>query len=198
MILLLQVILFSPVGVGCTPADEEPTARGDGGRVQPPDARDPRWATPLPGRPGLPNLHRITDTLYRGAQPTEAGFAELKKMGVKTVINLRAVHSDRDEFRRAGVEFNYVHISFKARHPEKEDVVKFLNVVRDPANHPVFFHCQHGADRTGMMSAIYRMVIQGWSNDDALAEMTDGGYGFHSIWRNLERYVRKFDASQYR
>jgi len=183
---------------GCTPADEEPTTRGEDGRVPSAAARDPRWATPLPGRPGLPNLHRITDTLYRGAQPTPAGFAELKKMGIKTVINLRAVHSDRDEFRRAGVEFNYVHISFKAWHPEKEDVVKFLAVVRDPANHPIFFHCQHGADRTGMMSAIYRMVVQGWSNHDALTEMTDGGYGFHSVWRNLEKYVRKFDASKYR
>ncbi len=195
---LLLSALVAGGGLRCTPADDEPTARGEDGRSPAQSARDPRWATPLPGRPGLPNLHRITDTLYRGAQPTEVGFAELRKMGVKTVINLRAFHSDLDEFRRAGVEFNYVPISFKAWHPEKEDVVKFLAVVRDPANFPIFFHCQHGADRTGMMSAIYRMVVQGWSNDDALTEMTDGGYGFHSIWRNLERYVRKFDASKYR
>ena len=45
-------------------------------------------------RPGLPNLHQVSDTLYRGAQPTVEGMGELKKLGVKTVISLRAHHND--------------------------------------------------------------------------------------------------------
>ena len=43
-------------------------------------------------------------------------------------------------------------------------------------------HCQQGADRTGTMMAFYRIAVQGWPKDDAIAEMKNGGYGFHSIW----------------
>ena len=90
----------------------------------------------------------------------------------------------------------YEHISFKAWHAEHEDVVRFLRIVADPARQPVFVHCQHGADRTGMMTAIYRIAVQGWSKEDAIAEMTEGGFGFHSIWTNLVEYVRKLDVDR--
>jgi hypothetical protein len=45
-----------------------------------------------------------------------------------------------------------------------------------------------------MMVAIYRIVVQGWSKDDALKEMVDGGYGFHAFWQDLVRYVRNLDV----
>jgi protein tyrosine/serine phosphatase len=48
------------------------------------------------------------------------------------------------------------------------DVVKFLQIVTDPEKVPVFVHCQHGADRTGVMAASYRIIVQGWSKDQAL------------------------------
>jgi protein tyrosine/serine phosphatase len=110
------------------------------------------------------------------------------------VVNLRAVNSDRDEIGDAGLV--YEHISFKAWHAEDEDVVRFLRIVTDPSRGPVFVHCQHGADRTGMMTAIYRIAVEGWSKEDAIAEMTDGGYGFHSIWKDLVEYVRNVDVER--
>ena len=61
----------------------------------PPADRPADWATPL-SRPGLLNLHQVADNLYRGAQPTEVGFLELKAMGIKTVINLRNFHDGDD------------------------------------------------------------------------------------------------------
>jgi protein tyrosine/serine phosphatase len=57
-------------------------------------------------------------------------------------------------------------------------------------------HCQHGADRTGMMTAIYRIAMEGWSKDDAITEMTEGGYGFHAIWKDLVEYVRELDVER--
>ena len=73
--------------------------------------RPARWAQPI-DRPGLPNLHCVDDRLYRGAQPTDEGFAQLKAMGVKTVVNLRSFHSDRSECEEAGLA--YVPISVQA------------------------------------------------------------------------------------
>ena len=163
-----------------------------------PPARDARWAVPLPGRPGLANLHRITPDLYRGAQPTVEGFRELKRMGIKTVVNLRSFNSDRRAIAAAGGGLRYFHIHSKAWHAEEEDLVAFLEIVGDPVNLPVFVHCQHGADRTGLMSAVYRVVAEGWSAGDALREMTEGGYNFHSVWRGLEEYLRRLDPEALR
>jgi len=77
-------------------------------------------------------------------------------------------------------------------------VVRFLRFVTDEKRQPVFVHCQHGADRTGMMTAIYRVVVEGWSKEDAVAEMTEGGFGFHSIWKDLVDYVREVDVERLR
>ncbi|MCC6523561.1 MAG: tyrosine-protein phosphatase, partial [Polyangiaceae bacterium] len=155
-------------------------------------ARPARWAEPV-ARPGLPNLHRVDEGFYRGAQPTAEGIPELGKLGVRTVVNLRAMHSDRSLL--AGQSLDYEHISFKAWHPEKSDVVAFLRIATDRARQPFFLHCQHGADRTGMMTAIYRIIVQGWSKDDAIAEMVEGGFGFHAVWQNLVEYVRDLDVA---
>jgi len=138
--------------------------------------------------PGLPNYAKVSEALHRGAQPTPEGFAELKRIGVKTVIDLRALHSD--QYKLQGTGLQYVRIYCKAWHPEDEDVVKFLQVVRDPKNQPVFVHCQHGADRTGMMVAAYRVVEQGWSVEDAAKELDR--FGFHTIWTDIAKYLKSF------
>lgn len=153
-------------------------------------AREP--LTPRNDLPGLANYAKVSDVLHRGAQPSAAGFAALKRMGLRTVVNLRSFNSDRDELKGTGLQ--YVHIYCKAWHPEDEDVVKFLQVVRDPKNHPVFVHCQHGADRTGMMVAAYRVVEQGWSVEDAAQEL--GRFGFHTVWTDIVRYLKEFSRER--
>ncbi len=148
--------------------------------------RPAAWAVPLV-RDGVPNLHKVSDVLYRSAQPTGPGMEEIRKLGVKTVINLRSFHSDRDEI--GDKTLGYEHIEMKAWHPEAEDVKRFLAIVRDPKRQPVLVHCQHGADRTGTMCAIYRIVVQGWTKEEAVREMREGGYGFHEVWKNLPVWI---------
>lgn len=155
-------------------------------------ARPAHWATPVEGLPGLPNFYRVDEGLYRGAQPEDEGFLELKKLGVKTVINLRSLHSDRSECEEAGLD--YVKITAQAWEAEEEEVREFLKVAMDSDRQPVFVHCQHGADRTGMMVAVYRVVVQGWSREDAVEEMTEGGYGYHAIWKEIKEYILNLDA----
>ncbi len=151
------------------------------------------WAVPIE-KPGLPNLHQVSEDLYRGAQPTAEGFRQLKALGVKTVINLRFFHSDRELI--TGTDLEYEEISMNTWHTEDEDVVRFLTLVSDKSRAPFFVHCQHGADRTGMMCAVYRIVIQGWTRDEAIKEMTSGGFGFHEIWPNLVAYLQAFDLEK--
>ncbi|MDY7009704.1 MAG: tyrosine-protein phosphatase [Planctomycetota bacterium] len=162
-------------------------------RTRDADAPHGRWSKPMEAT-GLPNLHRVTKDLYRGAQPTAEGMKKLKEMGVKTIINLRSFHSDRDEIGDTGL--GYEHIYMKAWHPERKELVRFLKIATDPDRTPVFVHCQYGSDRTGTMCAVYRVAVCGWSQDEALDEMTKGGFGFHGVWDNLVEYLRKVNIDE--
>jgi protein tyrosine/serine phosphatase len=151
------------------------------------------WALAI-SKEGLPNLHKVSENLYRGAQPDANGIAKLKQMGIKTIVNLRSFNSDRGEI--GDVNIGYEHIYFQTWHPEEEDIIRFLKIVTDPNKTPVFVHCQHGADRTGLMCAIYRAAVCGWPKEKALEEMEYGGFGFHSIWKNLTDYYTNLDIEK--
>ncbi len=154
--------------------------------------RPANWAVrPAQKIPGLPNFFQVTPTLYRGAQPTAEGMRALEAMGVKTVLSLRAFNDDESLLPQT--KLAHPRIRFNTWHPEDEDVVRFLRIVTDPANAPVFVHCQHGSDRTGTMIAIYRVAVQGWDREEAIREMVEGGYGFHPMWENLKTYIRRLD-----
>ena len=158
--------------------------------AEPSTNRPASWAQPVQIE-GVPNLHKVTDRLYRSAQPTAEGVRNLKRIGIRTVLDLRSFHSDRRALGDAGLD--YESIPEKAWHPEEEDVVRFLQTVTDTNRTPVLVHCQHGADRTGTMCAVYRIVVQGWTKDEAIREMTQGGYGFHAVWQNLPHWIEALD-----
>jgi protein tyrosine/serine phosphatase len=155
--------------------------------------RPPAWAVPIQ-LSGVPNLHKINKSLYRSAQPTKQGMKDLKKFGIKTIINLRAFHSDTDKIGGTGLLDK--ELSVKTWHIEDEDVIRVLKIIREKENGPFLIHCQHGADRTGVMSAMYRIVEQGWSKDGAIEEMVYGGYGFHSMWLNIIHYVKNVEVDK--
>lgn len=140
----------------------------------------------------LKNFAKVSGDLYRGAQPDREGFKELKDMGIKTIINLRSFHFDR----HFTIDLNFIHyqIPCKAWHPEEEDVKRFLEIVNEQGNSPSFVHCQHGADRTGTMVAIYRIVIQGWSYEDAIAELPK--FGMHKIWIGIKPFIKKYQTAK--
>lgn len=160
-----------------------------------PEPRPAAWAVRL-NRPGVSNLHRVSEGLYRGAQPTAEGMRQLKAMGIKTVVNLRSLHSDRDEIGDTGLA--YEHIRMAPWDPEDDEVVRFLQIATDEARAPVFVHCQRGSDRTGFMCAVYRIVVCGWSREEAIAEMTQGGFGYAGLWKPLVDYLREANLDQLR
>jgi len=145
---------------------------------------------PVDPETGILNFAQVADGLYRGGQPSAESFAKLKAMGVRTVVSLRTF--DRDRRLLEGLGLKYLHISFKAGHPETEDVVAFLKTVEEPANRPVFVHCKWGTDRSGMMTAVYRIVVEGWSKEEALEEMHT--MGFNEAWDSISDYVERLDV----
>jgi protein tyrosine/serine phosphatase len=155
--------------------------------------RPTNWATPVKVE-GVPNLHKVSNQLYRSAQPTKEGMRNLEKIGIKTIVNLRSLHSDRDELE--GTKLNYEHIVFNPINTEKEDLVRFIKIMNDPSKHPVLVHCKHGADRTGTMAAFYRIIFQGWSKEEAILEMKNGGYGFHKIFKNMIELIQETNIEE--
>ena len=162
---------------------------------EPTTNRPASWAQPITLQ-GVPNLHKVSDSLYRSAQPTAQGMQNLKKKGIETVVNLRSFHSDRDEIGSTGL--GYEHIYVKAWHPERKEIVRFLRLVTNEEQTPVLVHCQHGADRTGTMCALYRIAIQGWTKKEAIREMREGGFNFHEVWKNLPAWIMELDIKAIR
>jgi len=118
---------------------------------------------------------------------------QLKALDIRTVINLRAWHSDQD--RVAGTGLKSVRFEMEPWHGDEAEAVRFLKVVTDTNNLPVFVHCERGADRTGMMCAMYRMVVCGWPKPQAIEEMKNGGFGFNPAWHELVTFIEKADVA---
>ncbi len=153
------------------------------------------WAAPVP-LADSDNFFQVAKHLYRSAQPSAEGMRAYEKFGIRTVINLRAFHSDAEEVR--GTELTLVEIPILTWDAAKDAlVIRVLQAIRD-AEKPVLVHCQHGADRTGLMMAAFRMVEQDWSKAEALDELRNGGFGFHTIWQNIPEYIEEMDIDQIR
>lgn len=170
------------------------------GRDYPPEAFSRPFVTTstLPEKnisvPGVRRISKVSDTLFRGDQPTAEGFQQLKEMGIKTVVNTRLLHGDQDKM--AGTGLQYKHIVFPVWYPNDKGVVDFLRIANNPENQPVFVHCRLGNDRTGMMIAVYRVMFQGWTLGDAMREMKH--YGYNPSWRWMENYLKSMDVEELR
>jgi protein tyrosine phosphatase (PTP) superfamily phosphohydrolase (DUF442 family) len=120
------------------------------------------------------NFGKVNDHYYRGSQPNQEEFAQLKRLGIKTVIDLR-----KDSKREApewvrSLGMQYFSIPLKASTAATEEQTSyFLSLVNDPANWPVYVHCKGGRHRTGAMTAVYRITQDGWTADQAFREMKE-------------------------
>lgn len=140
---------------------------------------------------GIENFGKVNDNYYRGSQPIADEFMELKKLGIKTVIDLRQdnIEDAADWARAAGLQYINIPLTTK-RAATDEQAQYFLKLVNDHENWPVFVHCKGGRHRTGEMTAIYRITQEGWTADQAYEEMKK--YDFEDSFfypRSLKKYV---------
>ena len=147
----------------------------------------------------LPNFHKVSDQLYRGAQPSEPGFKKLSELGIKTLVNLRGEDENNQIEKKAaesaGLRYFTVPLPGLSA-PSDEQVARVMAVINDPENQPVFIHCKRGADRTGTIGAIYRISREGWTADKAIAEARR--YGMSWAEFGMRSYISNYYKQQIR
>ena len=146
---------------------------------------------------GIPNAGKITDQLYRGAQPHAGGLEQLKKFGITTIVDLRGEDSSGRDLEKKEAEALGIHfVSIPVRGwspPSSDQVVQFLSLFGENSRERVFVHCRLGEDRTGVFVATYRMAVQKWPAEQAIKEMYF--FGFNGFWhRTMTSFVREFPA----
>lgn len=156
------------------------------------EARNSTWAQPIT-MGGVNNLYKVDDNLYRSEQPNAQGFKSLEAFGVKTVVSLRA--SKIYAKAASGTNLNPISIPIVTWEIVDEDVAKALSSIKN-SEAPIFMHCRHGADRTGLIMALHRVIYQVCSKEEAKDEMLNIGYGFHSIWTNIPEYLDAVDVEK--
>lgn len=124
--------------------------------------------------PGVQNFSRVDATVACGGATTPAAIQALKADGFTSIVNLRAaeepganVDGEAAAALKAGVR--YFHLPFKAAAPDTAIVDRFLAVVAEPANQPVFIHCAT-ANRVAALWLIKRVRLDGWTVEKALTE----------------------------
>jgi len=146
---------------------------------------------------GIGNAGKVNGSLYRGAQPHANSLAQLKALGITTVVDLRGEDSgtrerEKGEAESLGMRFVSIPISGWLP-PTNQQVAQFLLLFRAAPNAKIFVHCRFGEDRTGVLVATYRIAIEKWPAEQALREMYF--FGFNGFWhRAMISFVRDFPA----
>ena len=125
---------------------------------------------------------RVNASYYRGADPNRQDYESLAAIGIRTIIDLKqdGIAAEAAIVQRLGMRFESIPMSSTSA-PSEQVVAQFLTIVTDPANEPVFVHCEGGTDRTGVLTAIYRMTHDGWTAKRAVQEMRRYGYNSQII-----------------
>lgn len=136
------------------------------------------------------NLHQVDNLLYRSEQLIDDDKKTIEQLGIKTIINLRYFDRNDNEQLFKGQSIKLINnpiLTFKAK---PSDIAKALHAIKQEQKHgSVLLHCYHGADRTGIVTAMYRIIYQNWTIEDARQEMKNGGFGYHSVWKNLDNLL---------
>ena len=147
----------------------------------------------FPPAEGISNFDKVNDSLYRGGQPNRLGIESLKRVGIKTIINLRMTNdvriSEGAEALANGIIYTNVPMKGLSR-PTDKQVAKVLSIIETFPS-PVFIHCEHGCDRTGAIIACYRIKHDQWTSEQALIEARQ--YGMSKWEIGMKSYVVDFE-----
>ena len=146
---------------------------------------------------GVPNAGSIASNFFRGAQPHDSSYADLQKLGMNIIVDLRDEHGEVDAEKKAveAAGMRFVSLPWHGGGlPSHDQLLAFFSLLRDNPDQKIFLHCQYGADRTGVMVALYRIAVDHWTSDQAVKEMKD--FHYHSFMLpHLAKYVKAFPAA---
>lgn len=165
--------------------------------------RPPKPVFPLPpfaekiSLDGIHDAGKVSDQLFRGAQPTLSSLPQLKTLGITTIVDLRAEspqtrESERLRAESPGLRFVYIPVGGFSN-PTSAQLAQFFSLLRETPPQKIFVHCGFGEDRTGVFIAAYRIAFQHWTAEQALAEMY--AFGFRGFWHpGMITFVRALPA----
>ena len=134
---------------------------------------------------GIRKFAEVNPGIWIGSTPSLRGLKRLKQHGVKTILNLRASLDYRDTAESLGLHYFAIPLNGK-RPPANGQISEFLKVVENQDNLPLFFHCNRARNRTYIILGVYRIAHNGWSSEQALAEVN------HFGWKNVPKEVVSF------
>jgi len=155
--------------------------------------RPPQWATPVGNQY---NLYQMTPTLYRSTLPDSNAVPMLLKLNITTVINFQP---EADSSWLSAPEIKQVQLPYRIGHVDDADVLAVLRAIKEAEdNGSVLIHDRQGTERTGLMAAMYRVVVQGWTKEEALSEMIMGGFGDSPHFKDSIRYMMQAHVDKLR
>ena len=149
----------------------------------------------------IPHFSKVNNSHYRGGRPKPADLSYLQRLNVRTVINLQGGDLSNPRYRgfikwwepgeladAIAAEMNlskslgllFFSKTLDAIDPVSDEddvrIDEILAIMGNPAAQPVFVHCEHGIDRTGLIVALYEVKYLGMSPHDAYNEWRASGH----------------------
>jgi protein tyrosine phosphatase (PTP) superfamily phosphohydrolase (DUF442 family) len=123
------------------------------------------------------NLWEIAPGVWRSNQPSPRRIAKYKKMGIETILSLRGNPNhpisfmllEKQACSDLGITLRTAHLSARSLAP-KETYLEVLDLL-ETLKPPFLLHCKSGADRAGLVSALYLLHIKGAPIDEARAQL---------------------------
>lgn len=144
-----------------------------------------RWAVPVKQDA---NLYKVDARLYRSEQLVRDDIAQIERLSIQSIVNLRFFDRNDDRQLLGERGFNLINSPLLTWHIKPKNIAETLYLIEaSQQSGPVSVHCYHGADRTGLIVGRYRIIYQGWPVEAAKQEMQQGPYGYHSIWKNIDK-----------
>ena len=140
------------------------------------------------------NFHKVSNGIYRSSQPDKETVELMEVIGIKTILNLRKYHSD--EKKAVNTDIKLESIKMDAGKISDEEVITALQVLKY-SEKPILIHCWHGSDRTGVIVAMYRIIFENYTREDAIKELRDEKYGYHEgVFPNVVKYIKNVNIEK--
>ena len=122
------------------------------------------------------NHKEIAPGVFRSNQPTEYRFRAYHARGLRSVLNLRGwdvyAHYQYEERICQKLGIRLENIKLQARNAPSREGINAVVECLHTLEKPVLFHCKSGADRAGLVSAIYLMVYEGATVQEAMKQLS--------------------------
>lgn len=121
------------------------------------------------------NKARVSDQLYRSAQPLPGQFKSIVRLGIRTIVNLRGRNDsgwyvlETEACRKHGIEL--VDFPTKSRDTPSKEMIHGAKKLFDSIRYPALMHCKSGADRAGLMGVLYRLLHEGRPVEEAMEQL---------------------------